>query len=50
MDGVTASEMKRNAIKRGVTTLRKDGVKKIIEGITTPDEILRVTQIELDVD
>ena len=50
MDGVTASKMKRNAIKRGVTTLRKDGVMKIIEGITTPDEILRVTQIELDVD
>ena len=50
MDGVTASQMKRNAIKRGVTTLRKDGVMKIIEGITTPDEILRVTQIDLDID
>lgn len=50
MDGVTASEMKRNAIKRGITTLRKDGIMKIIDGITTPDEILRVTQIDLDVD
>ena len=50
MDGVTASQMKRNAIKRGITTLRKDGIMKIISGITTPDEILRVTQIDLDVD
>jgi general secretion pathway protein E len=50
MDGVTASEMKRSAIKRGVTTLRKDGVLKIISGLTTADEILRVTQIDLDVD
>ena len=31
-------------------TLRKDGIMKIIDGITTPDEILRVTQIDLDVD
>jgi general secretion pathway protein E len=50
MDGSTASQMKRSAIQRGVRTLRRDGIDKIIDGHTTPDEILRVTQIDLDVD
>lgn len=50
MDGSTASQMKRSAIQRGIRTLRKDGIDKILEGATTPEEILRVTQIDLDVD
>ena len=50
MDGATASQMKRSAIQRGVRTLRRDGIDKIIDRQTTPEEILRVTQIDLDVD
>jgi type II secretory ATPase GspE/PulE/Tfp pilus assembly ATPase PilB-like protein len=47
MEGATASQMKRSATRRGVRTLRKDGIDKILERQTTPEEILRVTQIEI---
>ena len=50
MNGSTASQMKRSAIQRGVRTLRRDGIDKILERATTPEEILRVTQIDLGVD
>jgi general secretion pathway protein E len=45
MEGATASQMQRSALDRGVTTLRRDGIAKIISRITTPDEVLRMTQI-----
>ena len=45
MEGATASQMQRSALERGVTTLRRDGIDKIIGRITTPDEVLRMTQI-----
>ncbi len=32
------------ARKQGMKTLREDGVEKILEGTTTVDEVLRVTQ------
>ncbi|MCE9595083.1 MAG: Flp pilus assembly complex ATPase component TadA [Planctomycetes bacterium] len=47
MEGVTASQMKRGAIDRGLITLRADGVDKIRARQTTPDEVLRVTQLDL---
>jgi general secretion pathway protein E len=47
MEGATASQMKRAAIDRGMVTLRADGVEKIRQGLTTPDEVLRVTQLDL---
>ena len=47
MEGVTATQMKRSAIERGLTTLRMDGVSKVLEGFTTPDEVLRVTQLDM---
>ena len=50
MEGATASQMKRSANKRGVQTLRRDGCDKIRERVTTPEEILRVTQIDLGED
>jgi len=34
------------AAKQGVETLRISGWKKVIQGLTTPDEIMRVTQAE----
>ena len=47
MEGVTASQMKLSAIERGMTTLRMDGCEKIFLRQTTPDEVLRVTQLDL---
>jgi type II secretion system protein E len=37
-------EIRRHAIQAGMTTLRLDGWAKACEGVTTIDEILRVTQ------
>jgi general secretion pathway protein E len=47
MEGATASQMKRSAIERGMVTLRMDGQDKILRRLTTPDEVLRVTQLDM---
>jgi len=44
---VTTSDaglIKSQAIKEGMTTLREDGIRKILSGITTIEEVFRVTQ------
>lgn len=38
--------IKQEAIKQGLRTLRMDGAKKVLEGSTTIDEVLRVTQMD----
>jgi len=43
----TASAIKRGAIERGLETLRMNGVEKLLQGLTTPDEVLRVTQLDV---
>jgi len=43
----TASEIKRGALERGLRTLRMDGINKLINGMTTPEEVLRVTQLDI---
>jgi general secretion pathway protein E len=48
MEGYTATRLKRSAVERGMITLREDGRVKIKEGLTTADEVLRVTQMDLD--
>jgi len=47
MEGATATQMKRSAIDRGMITLRMDGRDKILARLTTPDEVLRVTQMDM---
>ena len=47
MEGTTATQMKRSAIERGMITLRMDGQEKILHRLTTPDEVLRVTQLDM---
>ncbi len=42
----TASEIKSAAVKNGMRTLRQDGWQKVLKGITTPSEVMRVTQEE----
>jgi type II secretion system protein E len=42
----SASQIKKVAIKEGMHTLRQDGWEKVKRGLTTPDEVIRVTQQE----
>jgi len=41
---ISASEIKKLALKKNLVTLRMDGATKIKEGLTTISEVLRVTQ------
>jgi type IV pilus assembly protein PilB len=43
LQGASTAELKAAAIKRGMVTLRMAGIRKVIEGMTTPEEVLRVT-------
>jgi general secretion pathway protein E len=40
-----ANLIKREALSQGMTTLRRDGIRKVLEGTTTIEEVLRVTQM-----
>ncbi|MBN2119660.1 MAG: Flp pilus assembly complex ATPase component TadA [Candidatus Omnitrophica bacterium] len=42
----SASEIKRLAVSRGMRTLAQDGWQKVINGVTTPEEVLRVISVE----
>ncbi|TSC93148.1 MAG: Type II secretion system protein E [Candidatus Berkelbacteria bacterium Athens1014_28] len=44
MSKANASQIAEQAIKDGMTTMLEDGLLKVIAGITTLDEILRVTR------
>ncbi|HHE46186.1 MAG TPA: type II secretion system protein GspE, partial [Bacteroidetes bacterium] len=39
----SADEIRRAGIKAGMKTLRQDGIRKALEGITTIEEVMRVT-------
>jgi len=43
----TATEIKKGAIRRGLRTLRMNGIDRVLSGLTTPSEILRVTQADI---
>ena len=43
----SADQIKKNAISRGMRTLRQDGWEKIKMGITTPSEVLRVAEVDI---
>jgi type II secretory ATPase GspE/PulE/Tfp pilus assembly ATPase PilB-like protein len=47
MKRATIKEMKDKAVELGMRTLREDGIEKVKKGVTTIDEVLRVTQVEL---
>jgi len=42
----SADQIREKAIEQGMRTLRLSGWQKVIEGLTTPDEVIRATQIE----
>jgi type IV pilus assembly protein PilB len=41
--GASALEIKRKAVSLGMQTLRAAGLRKVREGVTTVDEVVRVT-------
>lgn len=47
MNNVSAAELKRAAIASGMRTLRQDGTLKVLSGQTSPEEVMRVTQLDL---
>jgi general secretion pathway protein E len=46
MSRASSAMIKQDAIKRGMRTLRMDGARKVLRGLTTPEEVLRVTQMD----
>ena len=43
LQGASAAELKAEMIKQGYPSLRMAGIQKILEGMTTPEEVLRTT-------
>jgi type IV pilus assembly protein PilB len=43
LKGAQEYELKRQARKEGMMTLRENGIAKILSGVTTPEEVMRVT-------
>jgi len=41
----SASEIRDQAIERGMTTLAQDGWERVLQGVTTADEVLRVAYV-----
>jgi general secretion pathway protein E len=46
MKGADASMIKALAVRKGMRTLRQDGADKVLAGVTSVDEVVRVTQKE----
>ncbi len=44
LQGWSAMELKKEAMRTGMQTLRQSGIKKLLEGVTTISEILRTTR------
>ena len=39
-----ANQINELALKQGMITLQKDGIDKVLAGLTTTEEVLRVTR------
>ena len=50
MKNADAATIRREATARGMPTLRADGAQKVLEGLTTIEEVMRVTQEDLIVE
>jgi len=46
LQGASAAELKVEAIRRGMSSLRMSGIKKVLAGVTTPEELMRVTMAD----
>jgi type II secretory ATPase GspE/PulE/Tfp pilus assembly ATPase PilB-like protein len=43
LDGLNEDQIKQRAIGEGLTTLRKSGIKKVLDGVTTVEEVRAAT-------
>ena len=43
-EGATTDQVRAAAIANGMNTLAMDGVRKVLQGITTPEEVLRMAK------
>ena len=50
IERAASSEIKREALKQGLRTLRDDGWRKVLDGVTTVEEILRVSEEDEELD
>jgi len=46
LSGASSADIKRAAIEAGMSTLRRSGIGKIAEGLTTIEEVLRITMAD----
>jgi type II secretory ATPase GspE/PulE/Tfp pilus assembly ATPase PilB-like protein len=46
LNHASSQQIKQKAISQGMRTLRQDGLRKVLKGITTLTEVVRVTQQE----
>ena len=44
LDRASSSEIEKEAFVEGMITMKQDGYMKVIEGVTTLEEVLRVAQ------
>ena len=44
MKKANADQIRKKAIENGMTTMLDDGISKVLSGITTVEEIIRVTR------
>jgi type II secretory ATPase GspE/PulE/Tfp pilus assembly ATPase PilB-like protein len=47
LDGSNEDQIKQKAVSEGLLTLRKSGIKKILEGVTTIDEVRAATLADI---
>ncbi len=46
LQGAPTAELKAASVRAGMTTLRASGIKKVLDGVTTTEEIVRVTMAD----
>jgi type IV pilus assembly protein PilB len=42
--GASTQDIRKEAVKGGMATLYDDGIRKVLEGITTLEEVFRVSK------
>ena len=47
-ENLTSPQLRRRARELGMRTLREDGIRKVLAGTTSADEVLRVTMADSD--
>ena len=50
LKGADAQTIKRAAIEQGMDTLRDDGARKVLAGLTSVEEVLAATQDDVEVE